>query len=62
MTRMLGRTTPAWCPHCNAPPGPDCPNVGASTRQAKRREQQQTRRDLASLDGQTYPTDTEETP
>lgn len=37
--RMLARTRPSWCPHCRTPPGPDCPDVGRTPRQARRDEQ-----------------------
>lgn len=46
MTRMLGRVQPPWCPHCNGEPGPDCPDIGADTRQAKRREDRDVQRHI----------------
>jgi len=37
MPRMPARVSPPWCPHCNASPGPDCPDVGLKPRQVRRR-------------------------
>lgn len=46
MPRMLGRVHPPWCPHCHAPPGPDCPRRGKTPRQARRAELRQLRREI----------------
>jgi len=40
--RMPGRVRPAWCPHCRATPGPDCPTAGRTPRQVRRAEQAET--------------------
>lgn len=56
MARMLGRKRSSWCPYCNGPPGPDCPDVGKDTRHAKREEQREVRREIqedACSDGTT---------
>lgn len=49
MTRMLGNSRPSWCSHCHAPPGPDCPDRGETTRQAKCRERREVRQELLDL-------------
>lgn len=40
--RMPGRVAPAWCPHCRAIPGSDCPDKGRTPRQVRRDEHRQT--------------------
>lgn len=47
--RMLGRAHPSWCPSCRAPAGPDCPDTGKSTREAKRAEKQRVDRLLDEM-------------
>lgn len=51
--KMLGRKNQPWCPHCHAPPGPDCPNKGRSKRQVKQIENRAWRKDYE--DEQLYP-------
>lgn len=36
--RMLGKVRSSWCSVCNAVPGPDCPDVGRTTRQVRAEE------------------------
>ncbi len=50
---MFGKARPSWCPVCNSPPGPDCPDRGRSKRQVKRAENKQWRKDYT--DEELYP-------
>lgn len=50
--RMPGRVAPAWCPHCRATPGPDCPDVGRTPRQVRRDEARQVK---AEIDDVVHP-------
>lgn len=49
MARMAGNVAPSWCPSCRATPGPDCPDVGKTKRQIRRREDNEIRRSISRL-------------
>jgi hypothetical protein len=46
LARMPGRDSPPWCPHCKAPPGPDCPDRSRSPRQVRRGLQRELAREI----------------
>jgi hypothetical protein len=43
---MLGRLHSSHCPACRGVPGPDFPDIGKSTRQAKCAERRRAREDI----------------
>jgi hypothetical protein len=42
---MPGRASLPWCPVCNGPPGPDCPDISRSPRQIRRQLQRELARE-----------------
>lgn len=45
VARMISRMSPAWCPHCAGPPGPDCPDKGREKKSQRAREKREARRE-----------------
>lgn len=37
LDRMPGQASQTWCPVCNGPSGPDCPDIAKTPRQVRRR-------------------------
>jgi len=49
VARMLGTWSRPWCPHCHAPPGPDCPSRDRSKKAQRAREKRGWRREADQL-------------